>query len=71
MANGYWNKQVAPLKKSSGAGPKLSRGAAAPTGKTTDTVRSLPDVSPHWKGSFNSGVKYPVVKTHLVKKGVD
>ena len=71
MPNGYFNKQVAPLKKSAPNGPKLTEGVAPQSSNLSDTQKNWPEAGPAWKGSLNSGVKFPVVKTHVVKKGVD
>ncbi len=36
-----------------------------------DDPKGWPDVKPHWGTSLNRAAKFPVVKTHVVKKGLD
>ena len=60
-------------KNSGGPGVKARKGAMGaehgPAQK--DDPMGWPDVKPHWGTSLNRGARFPVVKTHVVKKGLD
>ncbi len=60
-------------KNSGGPGVKAPKGSMGaehgPAQK--DTVKNWPKVGPTWGTSFNRTVKFPVVKTRVVKDGLD
>lgn len=70
MANSYYSG-VAMQKWKSGDGPKLKAGKKAPTGGVKETAKNWPDPGPHWGTSLNRRAKFPVIKTGIVRKGVD
>ena len=51
-------------------GRKGSMGAEHDAAQKDDPM-NWPDVGPHWGTSLNRSAKFPVVKTAVVKKGLD
>ena len=60
-------------KNKDAGGPKGRKGhkGAEHGPAQKDDPRAWPDVTPHWGTSLNRSAKFPVVKTHVVKKGLD
>ena len=75
MSNANYNKQTAVgYGSGKGAGPKpKDRGAyGAEHGPSQkDNPKAWPKPGPNWGTSFNRTAKFPVVKTRVVKDGVD
>ncbi len=74
MSNANYNKQTA-VGYGSGKGkaPKDREGhMGAEHGKPQkDDVKKWPKPGPNWGTSFNRTAKFPVIKTHVVKDGLD
>ena len=60
-------------KNSGGPGVKSRKGhmGAEHDAAQTDDPKAWPKPGPNWGTSFNRAVKFPVVKTRVVKDGVD
>lgn len=75
MPNADYNKQVAQgySKKGGKQGYSFRKGAGksedGPAHK--DTVKAWPKPGPNWGTSLNRAANFPVIKTHVVKDGVD
>lgn len=72
MSNRYYTHTRE--KISAPDGPKGTRGkpgAEKSKRVLSDTQTKWPDPGPHWGVSFNRAAKMPVVKTKVVKGGVD
>lgn len=77
MSNPDYNTQTNPSgnsKKSGARGwrPRKSGGKGAEHGPAhKDDPKAWPKPGPTWGTSLNRAAKFPVVKTHVVKWGVD
>ena len=60
-------------KNKDAGGPKGRKGAyGAEHGPAQkDNLINWPDLKPHWCTSLNKSAKFPIVKTHVIKKGLD